>query len=469
MVSTFSSAVAEAMAAHLSSSDLDILCQQLQSADELLAHLNCQSLPPVPAVAARMLVEQCEAVGALPVLIGQLRRTYPITFGSQVTAMGVNGYQPSAYSNGVNPAIAFNPAILQAKRRRSPLRWLILLIVIAVLIAIPAFLIFNLFNHDRIDGSPEAVAMVSPNEGWVVGMTYVKDEPNNILLVHYQNGNVTTLTTMGQGHLYSIYMLNANEGWAVGDQPTGGDQNTSALILHYQNGTWSKVATDSRATLYSVYMVSPTEGWATGDRADTDGILHYSGGKWQIYKPTQPTQSNQPGDFPSVLNSVFMTSKDSGWAVGRNSILKYDGSNWLPQSNPADNELKSVYMVSASDGWAVGPAGTVLRYQNGVWDKQTAITQQDLTGISFSSPNDGWAVSDEALLHYSNGTWTKQISDNPPCSRYLRGVQMLSATEGWAVGGYGGMLHYQGGNWGWFNGDCAENQGNNDSVDIINY
>ncbi len=42
---------------------------------------------------------------------------------------------------------------------------------------------------------------------------------------------------------------------------------------------------------------------------------------------------------------------------------------------------------------------------------------------------------------------------------------MVSANEGWAVGGYGGMLHSHGGNWGWFNGDCAENQGNSDIID----
>ncbi len=80
-------------------------------------------------------------------------------------------------------------------------------------------------------------------------------------------------------------------------------------------------------------------------------------------------------------------------------------------------------------------------------------------GVHFTSATEGWAVGayggNGVLLHYSGGAWT---SVTPPAPVgvsghwELRTVHFTSATNGWAVGGdyenyIGVLLHYSGGAW----------------------
>jgi photosystem II stability/assembly factor-like uncharacterized protein len=66
-------------------------------------------------------------------------------------------------------------------------------------------------------------------------------------------------------------MVSSSEGWAVG---------LNGVILHYSGGVWS-LYTSSPTTdnLYSVHMLNPDEGWAVGGRwgdPDMGTIFHYS-------------------------------------------------------------------------------------------------------------------------------------------------------------------------------------------------
>jgi hypothetical protein len=64
--------------------------------------------------------------------------------------------------------------------------------------------------------------------------------------------------------LYSVAMLSASDGWAVG---------TAGTILQYTGRQWITVASPTNNALLSVAMVCATEGWAVG----VDGtILHYT-------------------------------------------------------------------------------------------------------------------------------------------------------------------------------------------------
>jgi photosystem II stability/assembly factor-like uncharacterized protein len=57
-----------------------------------------------------------------------------------------------------------------------------------------------------------------------------------------------------------------------------------------------------------------------------------------------------------------------------------------------------------------------------------------------AASDDAWAVeSSGTILHWDGSTWTRaaRLSDYQ-----LRSVALLSASEGWAVGDYGTMLHF---------------------------
>ena len=71
--------------------------------------------------------------------------------------------------------------------------------------------------------------------------------------------------------------------------------------------------------LYSVFMVSPDDGWAVGAFGT---IIHWDGADWS--NVTSPTTFQ--------LNSVFMLSASDGWAVGiSGTIIQWTGTEWIPE------------------------------------------------------------------------------------------------------------------------------------------
>ncbi|HEX9036562.1 MAG TPA: hypothetical protein VF808_06175 [Ktedonobacterales bacterium] len=200
-------------------------------------------------------------------------------------------------------------------------------------------------------------------------------------------------------HLTSVAMRSPTEGWAVGYQFA--DAASHPLLLHYINGAW-QAATPPTVNFYpkTIVMVSDTEGWIAGGVTDDYNVagvmLHGVNGQWAAV--TLPAGTGK-------ITGMAMVSADEGWAVaastsaGPSRILHYTQGAWNVQfTMPDASELLSVSMTSASDGWAAG------------------------IGMGHG-----------ALWHYSGGTWTRVLL-NDPQGADLESVVMLSATEGWGAG-----------------------------------
>lgn len=263
-----------------------------------------------------------------------------------------------------------------------------------------------------------AVDMVSPNEGWAVGLS----------IVHYLKGRWTELgqpvAGLGQAtlpYIRAIDMVTANSGWAVGNR---------GVILHYQDGVWSVVATPTDKDLYSIQMTSTEDGWAAGAAGV---ILHYHGGKWS--KVAGPEMSLS-------LTSVDMVSANEGWAVGENgTILHYKAGKWEREFGPDPLiGLNKVFMFSNKDGWAVGNDGVILHYQVGKWQRAVSPARENLLSLYLTSANEGWAVggsygegNSHVVLRYDGHSW-REFGVSGFEYVFAQAVRMSSAKEGWAVG-----------------------------------
>ena len=254
-------------------------------------------------------------------------------------------------------------------------------------------------------------------------------------------------------YLNSVSMSAADEGWAVGEVKTGTGDNApiSGAMLHYHNGRWRRDTTaPDIPALYSVFMLSADDGWAVGGAytpTDKGIILHYSAGKWLPVHDVNVT----------TLDDIYMVSADEGWAVGGGIIAHYQNGHWALADNPVSSVgLTSVYMISASDGWAVGSSGTILHYNGSQWQLVNIGTSDTLYGVYMINSSEGWAVGRAAqknvndpisgvILHYQNGNWAAVQANVQDA---LLAVQMVSPTEGWAVGGYGaGLWNYTNSGW----------------------
>jgi photosystem II stability/assembly factor-like uncharacterized protein len=101
-------------------------------------------------------------------------------------------------------------------------------------------------------------------------------------------------------------------------------------------------------------------------------------------------------------------------------------------------------MASASDGFCVGNYGTILRWNGSAWSKlSNAPTSAILLGVAVRKNGDsiaGWAVGEEGvILRFTGSAW--EHADSPTGAR-LEDVAMPSATEAWAVGQYGVIVHW---------------------------
>lgn len=279
--------------------------------------------------------------------------------------------------------------------------------------------------------------------------------------------------------LHGISMVSATDGWAVGDDDPVGKQ--TAMLLHYTGVRWEQVVLppglDPTVSLNSISMVSPVEGWAVGSAWPVTGatagrnqavLLHYTHGAWKVVSTT----------FSSGLTGVFMRTASDGWIAGSDPsgglLLHYDGASWRQVTAPALTGMSvgSVAPVSASDVWitalgpavnGIRPASSILHFDGRTWAVAALpLGNAALSSLVMVSATEGWAVGGycgcgiahgpgsnpgSLILHYQNGVWSEVTSPSHPLSQFLFDIAMPSATEGWATGFGGTLLHYSGGVW----------------------
>lgn len=387
-----------------------------------------------------------------------------------------------------------------------------------ILLALFAGFVFQLgAGHSGIRGNPKHVAlpsnvdlysisMVSATEGWAVGATI--PDPNyspvehgstpgpnyrDPVLAHYHNGvwsmaalpaPFPTWSSLGLSIvLYSVSMVSADEGWAVGGSvlPQGRgwvvDGMTIGMLLHYARGTWTLAAggTSDTPVFTQVRMRSASDGWAFAGAT----IYHYDGSAWRQVKDAALTHMS--------IDTLAFTPDGSIWAEGvdysvtggsgfdgdaPSVFLHFDGSRWSRVASPLPHaRIASMAMMSASEGWAVGvlPPPTkgggsgdattpyealILHYHDGRWEEQArypgpveanGTTFYTFNRIAAMADGQGWAIGSNGLLaHYVHGSWERLPR---VASATLYDVAFVSASEGWAVGERGTVLHDTAGVW----------------------
>jgi hypothetical protein len=296
--------------------------------------------------------------------------------------------------------------------------------------------------------------MLSPDDGWAVGKQYNGDAA----IMHYTGGQWQPVPVSAKKTiLRGVWMVSPNEGWAVGER-TLDDGNVAGAILHYMGGQWADVPVTTGVRLFAVQMVSVDEGWASG----VFGLLHYSGGQWQPV--------DVPTEVPVQMQGLAMLSPSEGWIIGRadddgNDIaLHYTDGQWKSQRLSARVAVSSIQMLSPTEGWAAGIYG-ILHYTGGTWQRVTRPVAKPLHAIAMTSPTEGWIGGSfqntpptlGLFLHYTGGQWevvdngqNEQPDPNTPSRSVgsdIYAIQMVSPTEGWAVGALNTIVHLQDGTW----------------------
>lgn len=256
----------------------------------------------------------------------------------------------------------------------------------------------------------------------------------------------------GLAPLYDVWGSSATDVFAVGASilwdVTGAGRGT---ILHYDGVGWSYMPVPADAVeLSGVWGSSPEDVFAVGagGPGDQSVILHYDGVGW----------SRMPTPEGLALYGVWGSSATNVFAVGYGGgIVHYDGSRWTTVREgmvdpPGERWLWDVWGTPDGEFFAVG--SEVLHFSGGTWSRMP-MPKGHFFGVWGSSASDVFAVgSGGVIIHYDGTAWTRMKA--PPRDGDLLGVWGNSPQDVFAVGdmrswGPGGccsdVLHFDGTSW----------------------
>jgi hypothetical protein len=130
------------------------------------------------------------------------------------------------------------------------------------------------------------VSMDSATDGWAFGyVNFPYNHTSSYNIVWRYNGSQWVRGTLPSGvnadaTILALSMDSASDGWAVGFGNGQKFGNRYSLYLHYTNGHWTQVQGPGHDNLNSVFMLSANEGWAVGNGG---ALMHYLNGTWTQY------------------------------------------------------------------------------------------------------------------------------------------------------------------------------------------
>jgi photosystem II stability/assembly factor-like uncharacterized protein len=273
-----------------------------------------------------------------------------------------------------------------------------------------------------------SIFFIDANIGWSVG-----DE--GIIIKTTDGGNIwITQAGVTTDNLYSVYFIDSNTGWIVGEdvrimKSTDGGSN---WILQIANPPFP-------VDLHSVQFLDLNNGWAVGnDFIDSYLIQTTNGGtSWQ----------NNIGFMDEKLFSVFFVNNNLGLLSGSEIFRTSDaGNNWDPVFGSSFLDVfYSVFFIDESIGWFAGKsaaAGVIYKSTNGGlnWNLSLSDSFKTFTSVHFSDLNNGW-VSGFAgnIFNTSNGgtNWTMQVSGT---NSNLNSIFFINNVIGWTAGSSGTIL-----------------------------
>lgn len=144
-------------------------------------------------------------------------------------------------------------------------------------------------DEGDITGSINDIYFYDSNHGCAVGASDI---------LYNNNGIWTQLNNTTGNSLNSVFFINANEGWIVGNGGT---------VLHSTNGgaNWTAQSSGTSANLLDVFFTSSTNGYTVG----TNGtVLHYTIMTGIEEPSTQPNVFNLEQNYPNPFKETTTIS-----------------------------------------------------------------------------------------------------------------------------------------------------------------
>ncbi|HEY0754366.1 MAG TPA: hypothetical protein VGD98_10420 [Ktedonobacteraceae bacterium] len=276
--------------------------------------------------------------------------------------------------------------------------------------------------------SLEHLAVVSPNDIWVVGSVgaysgdvydHSQSGAGQVLIEHW-NGQEWQLIPAAPGITESYSVLNdlvaisSNNIWAVGYASDAPRMHSTALLEHWDGTQWTRVQQSPLAfqvgALDRIRATSANDIWAFGRLSPLfqsfPVVEHWNGHSWSVASLSTVTNLD-------IVNSIAVLATNNIWLVGSAARL----------------------------GSAPGPV-MVVHWNGQTWSQVAGIrelgTGSTLLSIDVNQANDIWvagsAANKRSLIVHWNGQIWKTVAHPSPAFAYLADIT-ISGGKVWAVGG----------------------------------
>jgi len=265
-----------------------------------------------------------------------------------------------------------------------------------------------------------AVRMADESHGWIVGqeglMLHTDDGGKTW---QKQESNSTFEDTDGstkRAYLFSLWALDANTAWAVGDRTMltsttdGGKTWTARKVAMELDTSGGETLAAADPIFYDVRFVDRQQGWIVGEFGK---IMHTADGG-QTWREQERTLMEGTGifdllDLPTLFG-IHTVDGQQALAVGLDAHVARTtdgGARWTfdtidAGAVPLVDPFYDVTELPDGTGWGVGAAGEVIRKgpTDAAWTR-AKIGQDVLTwlrAIHFSDPQNGWMVGGFGLI-----------------------------------------------------------------------
>ncbi len=144
-------------------------------------------------------------------------------------------------------------------------------------------------------GDLNSIFMIDKNNGWAVG--------RNGLILKFAYGIWSIYQEGLEVEYFDVFMIE-NEGWIVG---------SNSKMLKYENDEWKEVSIKSRVALKSINAINKNDVWVCGERST---LLHYDGKIWKQVKDVQIFEDT----FNDISLIIDENNKKQIWLMGSNAI-----------------------------------------------------------------------------------------------------------------------------------------------------
>jgi len=249
--------------------------------------------------------------------------------------------------------------------------------------------------------------------------------------------------------LRSIWGASPQDVYASGVATTAGGSSTATAVLRYDGASWSLPHWLPRTDAQGLWVAAPNDVYL----AEAGGTIPYwDGVRWTNL--TLPVWGVRlAGIWGHDAANIFVVGQqatgDMAPAAFRGPAAPWRALALRPEALGIG--LTAAHGVSADDLWVVGEAGTIARRAAGedYLDQLASGTTETLRGVWAASATEAFAVGDNGtILHWDGTAWTPMTtSADPWYGVRLYAVWGTSAGNVFAVGEGGTALRYDGVAW----------------------